>query len=150
MVLDIAAEEKLLPWERLVPAGTEGTDIVRFVMCNPPFYESQEAMQRTFAKDSKPSAVCTGADVEMICEGGDAGFALRILEESLALGQKIQWYSCMLGRLESIQVVVTKLKEKGCQNWVIGTLSPGKKTRRWVIGWSWGDLRPDTVSISLL
>lgn len=147
-VLDVVVEEKLLPWERLVPPGTEGTDVVRFVMCNPPFYESKEAMSKTISKDSMPSAVCTGAEVEMICDGGDVGFAMRILEESVLLGQKVQWYSCMLGRLESVQVLVTKLKDKGCQNWVVATLVPGKKTRRWVVGWSWGDLRPDNVSFS--
>lgn len=146
-VLDVSKEQRLLPWEKLFPefdGGGEGT--ADFVMCNPPFYESKEAMEKTFSKESSPSAVCTGAEVEMICEGGDAGFTSRILEESVRLGEKVQWYTVMMGRLESVEVTVKKLKEKECHNWVLGTLKPGGKTRRWVVGWSWGDLRPSNVS----
>jgi len=118
-----------------------------FVMCNPPFYKSKEDMQASLSKDTPPSAVCTGADVEMITEGGDAGFAVRIVEESKVLGERVQWYTCMLGKLSSVAVIVGRLKELGCQNWAIGCLVPGGKTRRWVVGWSWGDMRPANVSI---
>lgn len=146
-VLDVSKEQRLLPWERMFPEAVGDGDVkVDFVMCNPPFYESKEAMEKTFSKESPPSAVCTGAEVEMICEGGDAGFASRILEESVELGEKVQWYTAMMGRLESVEGLVKKLKEKGCRNWVVGMLKPGGKTRRWVVGWSWGDLRPSNVS----
>jgi len=126
-----------------------GIEYADFVMCNPPFYESKEDMQRSLAKDTPSSAVCTGADVEMITEGGDAGFAVRIIEESKGLGERVRWYTCMLGKMSSLTVVVEKLKELSCQNWAIGCLVPGNKTRRWVVGWSWGDLRPASVSIRL-
>jgi 23S rRNA (adenine1618-N6)-methyltransferase len=124
-----------------------GIEYADFVMCNPPFYKSKEDMQRSLTKDTPPSAVCTGADVEMITDGGDAGFAVRIVEESKVLGERVQWYTCMLGKLSSLTVVVEKIKELSCQNWAIGCLVPGNKTRRWVVGWSWGNLRPTNVSI---
>lgn len=119
---------------------------VDFVMCNPPFYNSKEEMMMTFSKDSPPNAVCTGAEVEMICPGGDLGFATRILDESVEIGRKVQWFTVMMGRLESVEGLVKRIREKGCGNWVVGTLVPGKKTRRWVVGWSWWDWRPDNVS----
>jgi 23S rRNA (adenine1618-N6)-methyltransferase len=124
-----------------------GIECADFTMCNPPFYKSKEDMQRSLTKDTPPSAVCTGADVEMITEGGDAGFAVRIVEESKGFGERVQWYTCMLGKLSSLAVVVEKLRELSCQNWAIGCLVPGNKTRRWVVGWSWSDLRPTSVSI---
>lgn len=133
----------------ILPLDAMGIEFADFVMCNPPFYKSKEDMQRSLAKDTPPSAVCTGADVEMITDGGDAGFAVRIVEESAGLGERVQWYTCMLGKLSSLTVVVEKLRELGCQNWAVGCLVPGNKTRRWVVGWSWDNLRPASVSIRL-
>ncbi|KAK3079755.1 hypothetical protein LTS18_003984 [Coniosporium uncinatum] len=78
----------------------------------------------------------------MICPGGDAGFVLRMIKESITLGQRVQWYTSMLGRFSSVEVVVNKLKEVGCKNWAVDVLKAGSKTRRWVVGWSWGDWRP--------
>jgi 23S rRNA (adenine1618-N6)-methyltransferase len=120
-----------------------------FTMCNPPFYASQEDMASTWTKDAPPSAVCTGARIEMITQGGDAGFVLRMVDESQSLGSHIQWYTSMLGKLSSVRAVISRLKEVGCRNWAVGTLHAGGKTRRWVVAWSWSDLRPINVSALL-
>lgn len=119
---------------------------VSFTMCNPPFYTSKEDMHKSYAeKGEAPNAVCTGAEVEMITEGGDGGFVVRMVEESRTLGGKVKWYTSMLGKLSSAKAVVERLKELGCRNWAVGLLGAGGKTRRWVVGWSWGDLRPALV-----
>jgi 23S rRNA (adenine1618-N6)-methyltransferase len=89
-----------------------------------------------------PSAVCTGSTNEMICEGGDVGFVTRILEESLQLRERVQWYSSMLGRLASAQQLVAKLREHGISNFAVTNLKAGQKTRRWAVAWSFGDVRP--------
>jgi 23S rRNA (adenine1618-N6)-methyltransferase len=117
-----------------------------FTMCNPPFYTSKDDMDSTWTKSAPPSAVCTGAEVEMITEGGDAGFVVRMVEESKELRETVQWYTSMLGKLLSVSVVIDSLKEAGCKNWAVSSLITGGKTRRWVVGWSWGDLRPRNVS----
>lgn len=93
-------------------------------------------------KSLPPSAVCTGSTNEMICEGGDVGFVTRILEESLQLRERVQWYSSMLGRLASAQQLVAKLREHGISNFAVTNLKAGQKTRRWAVAWSFGDLRP--------
>ena len=127
----------LLPLDSL---GVEGLDMV---MCNPPFYASRDEMTASQAdKVRPPSAVCTGADVEMICQGGDAGFVLRMVEESLRLRTRVQWYSSMLGKLGSLHVVISRLKEVGVTNWAVTSLRAGKKTRRWAVAWSFGPYRP--------
>ncbi|THH17101.1 hypothetical protein EW146_g3651 [Bondarzewia mesenterica] len=57
----------------LVPLATDPTDSFDFVMCNPPFYSSAEDVARSVdSKELGPNAVCTGADVEMITEGGES------------------------------------------------------------------------------
>lgn len=119
-----------------------------FVMCNPPFYSSAEDLAISSAgKSGPPSAVCTGAEVEMICPGGDAGFVLRMVEESRELKNAVRWYTSMLGKLSSVHQVIDRLKEIGINNWAVTLLRAGNKTRRWAVGWSYGDRRPSNVSI---
>jgi 23S rRNA (adenine1618-N6)-methyltransferase len=131
------------PEDSLIPLDKLGVDRLDFVMCNPPFYSSEEDMARAYgSKEMPPSAVCTGSTNEMICEGGDVGFVSRILEESLVLRERVQWYSSMLGRLASLQQLVAKLREHGVTNFAATNLKAGHKTRRWAVAWSFGDLRP--------
>jgi 23S rRNA (adenine1618-N6)-methyltransferase len=133
------AADDILPLERLGIASAD------FTMCNPPFFHSKEDMLGAWAKEKPPSAVCTGAPVEMITEGGDAGFVIRMMVESQRLGSRVQWYTSMLGKLSSLSATVGKLKDLECSNWAVGCLNTGGKTRRWVIGWSWHDARPRNV-----
>lgn len=131
------------PSDPLIPLDKLGVERLDFVMCNPPFYSSEEDMARAYgSKEMPPSAVCTGSTNEMICEGGDVGFVSRILEESLQLRERVQWHSSMLGRLVSAQQLVAKLREHGITNFAVTNLKAGHKTRRWAVAWSFGDLRP--------
>lgn len=117
-----------------------------FLMCNPPFYSSRQDMLATWTtKDKPPSAVCTGADIEMITNGGDEGFAVRIFEESLQWRERIQWYSCMLGKLCSVHAIVARLRGAGISNWAVTCLQAGHITKRWVVAWSYSGLRPKNV-----
>lgn len=129
--------------DALISPQAFGVDTLDFTMCNPPFYSSAEDMEASNAnKAAPPSAVCTGAEVEMICPGGDAGFVLRMVEESRELGTAVRWYTSMLGKLSSVHQVVDRLKEIGVNNWAVTLLRAGNKTRRWAVGWSFGDKRP--------
>lgn len=131
------------PSDPLIPFAKLGVETLDFVMCNPPFYSSTEDMARAYGgKAMPPSAVCTGSKNEMITDGGDAGFVERILEESLRLRGRVRWYSSMLGRLASVQILVGKLKEHGVGNFAVTNLKAGRKTRRWAVAWSFGDARP--------
>jgi 23S rRNA (adenine1618-N6)-methyltransferase len=131
------------PQDPLIPLPKLGVPRLDFVMCNPPFYSSEQDMSAAYhGKALPPSAVCTGSTNEMICEGGDVGFVTRILEESLQLRERVQWYSSMLGRLASAQQLVAKLREHGISNFAVTNLKAGQKTRRWAVAWSFGDVRP--------
>lgn len=131
------------PDSPLIPIDRMGVEELDFCMCNPPFYSSTEDMNAAYgSKAMPPSAVCTGAENEMICPGGDVGFVTRIIEESLVLRERVQWYSSMLGRLVSVHQVVAKLKEHGITNFAVTNLKAGQKTRRWAVAWSFQDSRP--------
>jgi 23S rRNA A1618 N6-methylase RlmF len=73
--------------------------VYHFSMCNPPFYidGAQIADQRE-AKELEPSAVCTGSEGEMITPGGEVEFVSKMIEESMAIGKKVRYYTSLIGR----------------------------------------------------
>ncbi|KAF2272044.1 uncharacterized protein EI97DRAFT_437319 [Westerdykella ornata] len=129
----------------LIPLQYLGVEKLDFTICNPPFFSDEKEMRASMKgenKNWKPNAVCTGSEKEMVCSGGDLGFVTKIVEESLVLREKVTWYSSMLGKLSSTKHVVELLKKNGVTNWAVGCLEPGSVTKRWMVAWSFGDMRP--------
>lgn len=115
-------------------------------MCNPPFYSSPEdLLSSAAAKSRPPHSACTGAEVEMVTPGGEVHFVARMVDESLVLKERCQWYTSMLGKLSSVGEVVEKLKNAEVTNWALTEFVQGGKTRRWAIAWSYGSRRPKQV-----
>ncbi|KAF7515360.1 hypothetical protein PCG10_003376 [Penicillium crustosum] len=85
---------------------------------------------------------CTGAAVEMVTRGGEVAFVKQMIDESLELRDRIQWYTSMLGKLSSINVLVETLIKHGITNFAVTEFEQGSKTKRWALAWSWGDRRP--------
>ncbi|KAL5340372.1 hypothetical protein BJX70DRAFT_361565 [Aspergillus crustosus] len=137
------------PNDTLIPLNKDlGVERFDFTMCNPPFYSSQsEMIASAEEKDRPPFSACTGAEVEMVTEGGEVSFVSRMIDESLQLREKVQWYTSMLGKLSSVSVLVEKLMALGNHNYAVTEFIQGNKTRRWAIAWSWADLRP-TVAVA--
>ena len=120
-----------------------GAETIDFVMVNPPFYASDRELLELAAKKSRPPrSACTGAPVEMVCEGGEVRFVERLINESLAVRDRIQWYTAMLGKQSSMEVLIDVLKKHGISNFVVTTFIQGSKTRRWALGWSFLSRRP--------
>ena len=62
-------------------------------MCNPPFYrDREEVLSSAEAKQVGPSAVCTGADTEMITPGGEGAFVRQMVEESLRWSTRCRYF----------------------------------------------------------
>ncbi|KAL0264842.1 hypothetical protein SLS55_000795 [Diplodia seriata] len=104
----------------LIPLAALELDQLDFTICNPPFFSSIADWKASISgegKDKGPNSVCTGAEVEMVTEGGDLGFVLRMVEESCVHKEKVAWYTSMLGKLSSTIKLVEKLRELGCRNW---------------------------------
>jgi len=119
-------------------------------MCNPPFYAStSDLLASAAAKSRPPHSACTGAEVEMVTPGGEIAFASRMIDKSSILKNRCQWYTSMLGKYSSVEVVVENLRAAGVVNWAVKDLVQGNKTRRWAVAWSWGNMRPSQVRITL-
>ncbi len=135
----------------LIPLDLFRFDRIDFTMCNPPFYNSADEMLASAkAKQRPPLSACTGAEVEMVTPGGEVAFVTRMIQESLTLRERVKWYTSMLGKLSSVSVIVEKLKGVGVSNWAVTEFVQGSKTRRWGVAWSWGDMRPRMVMLSLV
>lgn len=81
----------------------------------------------------------------MITPGGEVAFVTRMIDESLRLRDRVQWYTSMLGALSSVAPLVETLQRHGNHNYAVTELVQGNKTKRWAIAWSWGDMRPSMV-----
>jgi len=131
------------PEDKLVPIGEIGIESVDFVMMNPPFYSSEDDMLESAKRKSRPPmSACTGARVEMVCDGGEVAHVCRLLSESLILRERVSWYTSMLGKLSSLEILVEKLRAHGIDNYAVTEFIQGTKTRRWALGWSFGPMRP--------
>lgn len=93
-------------------------------------------------KERPPHSVCTGAPVEMVCEGGEVAHIGRMLQESLHLRERVQWYTAMLGKATSVETLVEKLRANNIDNFAVTEFIQGNKTRRWALGWSFRPMRP--------
>ncbi|KAK0746869.1 hypothetical protein B0T18DRAFT_412668 [Schizothecium vesticola] len=131
------------PEDALVPLGHVGVERIDFVMMNPPFYTSEDDMLSS-AKDKArpPHSICTGAPVEMVCQGGEVAFVGRLLRESLVLRECVQWYTAMVGKATSLEALVEQLRGHKINNFAVTEFVQGSKTRRWALGWSFGPMRP--------
>ncbi|OQE87597.1 hypothetical protein PENNAL_c0019G09220 [Penicillium nalgiovense] len=127
----------------LIPLEKLGCQTLDFTMCNPPFYtSSNELKQSAEQKEREPFSTCTGAEVEMVTSGGEVAFVKRMIDESLQLRERVQWYTSMLGKLSSINTLVEMLIKHGITNFAVTEFEQGSKTKRWAVAWSWGDRRP--------
>lgn len=83
----------------------------------------------------------------MVTPGGEVQFVGRIVDESLVLKERCQWYTSMLGKLSSVGDVVGKLRNAGVTNWAVTEFVQGGKTRRWAVAWTYGSRRPKQVFV---
>ncbi|KAK3338765.1 hypothetical protein B0H65DRAFT_474629 [Neurospora tetraspora] len=132
-------DQPLIPLDALSGRGIQKID---FCMCNPPFYSSPSDLLSSAAKKSRPPlTACTGAPVEMVCEGGEVAHIFRMIEESLILGERVRWYTSMVGKVTSLEAVVERLRREKVGNYAVTELVQGKQTKRWAVGWSFGGMR---------
>ncbi|RAL61080.1 hypothetical protein DID88_010421 [Monilinia fructigena] len=131
------------PQGPLIPLDEISVDSLDFTLCNPPFYASAEDLASSASlKQRPPFTACTGSDTEMVCEGGEVSFVSRMIDESLKLRDRVQWYTSMLGKFSSLSKIIEQLKENKVDNYAVTEFVQGSRTRRWAVAWSFGDRRP--------
>lgn len=133
-VIVIAQEDSPALFERLFIHDPRNKS---FCVCNPPFYSSKDEVigQNRTGKRKAPNSFHSGSNSELVTDGGELGFAQKILNESLQLHDKIEIYSTMLGCKKNLQKLFDRLREKNVESFTTTEFVQGK-TMRWGIAWS--------------
>ncbi|MBW0525180.1 hypothetical protein O181_064895 [Austropuccinia psidii MF-1] len=141
-------QQAILPIERIVADAKRFKYII--TLCNPPFYCSQlEIENLSSSREDLPIGICTGSEVEMICEGGEERFIEVMMKDSLTVGNQIRWFTSLCGKYTTLSFVINLYKSLGGNNFAISEFNPGR-TKRWAIAWSWQHYRlSDNISRAL-
>ncbi|KAJ6241764.1 sam-dependent methyltransferase [Anaeramoeba flamelloides] len=103
-----------------------------FTVCNPPFFSS---IQEKKEREIKSKRNFVGSINEVVTQGGEEGFLLRMVNESLQFQNNITWFTSMVGKKSTILIIKKELNKHKVPIIKTSTLFQGK-TIRWVIAWS--------------
>ena len=116
-------------------------------LCNPPFHgslrEAREGAQRKWRNlgrgtSERPVLNFGGRGVELWCEGGEAGFAKRLIAESAAIPAQVLWFTTLLSNSASLPAVHRALRRAGAQEIHTVPMAQGQKQSRFV-AWTFLD-----------
>ena len=108
---------------------------IDFVLCNPPFFDSDD---EEFNSQRMPSAANTAAPIESRCAGGELQFVQRLLNESEQFGDRVRVFSVMLGRKSTfvqLKQSLTMRSSSGQLQFIHTELCQGK-TIRYGLAWT--------------
>ena len=117
-------------------------------LCNPPFHGSaqavREASQAKWRKLGRGAAGAArnfgGQGAELWCEGGEAGFLRRMVEESVALGPQVRWFTTLVSSSGTLPGLHRLLRQVGARDIRTVAMAQGQKQSRFV---AWSFLAPE-------
>ena len=115
-------------------------------MCNPPFhasaYDAQNSSERKWRglgktrPGNKPqSSNFGGLGTELWCEGGEALFIRRLIQESREVHDQVYWFSTLVSKESNLPAVLRGLKKVGAPFVRTVEMAQGQKKSRYV-AWS--------------
>jgi 23S rRNA (adenine1618-N6)-methyltransferase len=118
----------------------EGFDIT---ICNPPFHASmQEAQISTATKwkklglEKQNTALNFGGQkTELWCQGGEAGFIRRMVEQSAMVTKQCLWFSTLVSKKDTLPVIYKALKAANALDVKTISMTHGQKTSR-IVAWT--------------
>lgn len=118
-----------------------------FTLCNPPFHPSQSVATRGSQRKWRnlgQSAAATpalnfgGQANELICEGGEAGFLARMIDESQLIAAQVFWFTSLVSRAANLPALQQQLDSLGARNVRIIPMAQGQKHSR-LLAWTFLD-----------
>ena len=112
-------------------------------LCNPPFYDSanraklQNERKRKNLHLTSPNSNHRnfgGQNIELWCKGGETGFLLRMINESVQFGQQCLWFTALVAHKQHLPPLLRMIQEvKGIFRVI--DMSQGQKKMR-ILAWS--------------
>ena len=121
-------------------------------LCNPPFHgslrEVREAAQTKWRKLGRGATGTVlnfgGQGAELWCPGGEAGFILRMIEESVALRDRVLWFTTLVSSSATLPAVHRALRQAGAGDIRTMPMAQGQKQSRFV---AWSFLAPEAQTV---
>ena len=86
-----------------------------FVMCNPPFFKTDDNLEKT-PKRFPPRNAPTGNECEMIVEGGEIAFIIKLIKDSMMVKERVKIYTTMIGQKSSLIFLKSELQKQKIEN----------------------------------
>ena len=116
-----------------------------FCMCNPPWYAPGGPSPKP-NRHITPEARCSATRSEIYTSGGEVGFLQRMTADSAVLGERVTWYSSLLGHKSSVAPSLRAVRAAGAVHVRTTEIAQGV-TSRWAVAWSFvGDAAPMLVA----
>ena len=117
-------------------------------LCNPPFHGSlravREASQQKWRKLGRGAEGQArnfgGQGAELWCPGGEAGFIGRMIAESVALGERVRWFTTLVSSSASLPALQRALRQAGALEVRTVPMAQGQKQSRFL---AWTFLAPE-------
>jgi 23S rRNA A1618 N6-methylase RlmF len=112
-----------------------------FLICNPPFYmDSRDIQECEQKKGTKSISRTEYTQSESIFPGGELKFIQTMFTESLHIGNRIGWYSSLIGKKSTFNDLMKVIKVDESVKQVRWTrFKQGSNTCRWAIAWTFKD-----------
>lgn len=119
-----------------------------FTLCNPPFHASQAeaaaGSQRKWRNLGKqpagrqPLLNFGGQSNELTCEGGEAGFLTRMIEESATLPGQVFWFTSLVSQAAHLPALQARLQSLAATDVRVIPMAQGQKLSR-LLAWTFLD-----------
>ncbi|WP_159023386.1 23S rRNA (adenine(1618)-N(6))-methyltransferase RlmF [Formosa sp. L2A11] len=112
-----------------------------FTMCNPPFFGSEEEATRTTKQKLKnlkkagPAELNFGGQAhELWCNGGEALFIKRMIKQSVAFKDQVNWFTTLVSKQENLSKLKKQLEKLKATYKTISMEQGNKKSR--ILAWT--------------
>lgn len=130
-------------FDHLLQAG----EYIDVTLCNPPFHRSaEEAATGSLRKRTNLGLASDSAELnfagqshELWCEGGELAFIQRMMQQSVAVGHQVYWFSSLVSKKEHVAPLQTLLKQLGVSEQQVVDMAQGNKQSRFI---AWTFLTP--------
>lgn len=115
-------------------------DLFDLTLCNPPFHTSAEQALAGSERKAKnlghhnTKLNFAGRCHELWCDGGEAAFIRRMIDESQSYAQQVLWFSSLVSKQENVPALQQQLKKLGAQQQLIAMQQGNKQSR--ILAWS--------------
>lgn len=126
-------------FDHLLKAG----EYIDVTLCNPPFHRTAEEAAAGSARKRDNLGLASdaaalnfaGRSHELWCDGGELAFIQRMMQQSVAVGHQVFWFSSLVSKKEHVAPLQAMLNKLGATTQQVVEMAQGNKQSRF-IAWS--------------